>query len=103
MSAVIPTSSAGLIARAERALRTDQPNLARIYLEAADTAKHRERTDLLAEKAHLKLRKAFEDVRTQGNQIANGFFHMGQAFRDAERHVRHLAKVLAPLYTQGSK
>jgi hypothetical protein len=103
MSAVIPTRSAGLIARAERALRTDQPNLARIYLEAANTAKHRERTELLAEKAHLKLRKAFEDARTRGNLVANAFFHCGAVIREAEQHVRHLAQALAPLYSQGSK
>jgi hypothetical protein len=94
-------SSSSLIARAERAIRTGQPNLARIYLEAADASKQQERRERRAEIIHLRLRHAVENARAQGNQVANGFLRMGQVIREAEQYVRDLAEALAPLYREG--
>lgn len=61
MSAVVPASSSGLIARAEHAIRTNQPNLALTYLAAADAAKDRERADRNFEMGVVRIQKALLD------------------------------------------
>lgn len=61
MSSVVPASSSGLIARAEHALRTNQPNLAATYLNAADAVKDRERADRRFEMRVLRIRQAIQE------------------------------------------
>lgn len=72
-------SSRELVASAERALRSGQPNLARLYMGAADIARERERTE------------AAMCVETGA-----------QAVMFAERTVHELSTVLAPLYGVGA-
>lgn len=82
-------SAANMIRRAEAALRTEQPNLAALYMRrateyaAADRAEHRRATRTAQRAQRSPLQNVAQDVNEAFGQLADGIREAWQLIRPA--------------------